>query len=177
LRFAAVKSLFLLSRNRSAKQSSSWVQGIVRAPLPNWRRNADGTSPLSMIGPDMVADFPAHQRIADRKPSEFILNHAWEKDEALIIVSRHYEIDRDALRAALERDGMGYLGMIGSQRKVRRVFDQLRAQGVVDAQLRRVFAPIGLNIGSDAPAEIAISVLAEVLQTLRGRPGGHMRMM
>jgi len=97
-------------------------------------------------------------------------------DEALVIVSRNYEIDRDALAAALEIRGAGYIGMIGSRRKVKRVFDQLKEGGTSDELLAQVYAPIGLDIGADAPAEIAVSVLAEVLIVLRKRRGKHLRM-
>ena len=123
----------------------------------------------------MLSDFPAHRLIGDRKPAEFIESRSWRADEALVIVSRHYDIDREALRAALKQSGQGYVGMIGSQRKVRCVFDRLRAEGVSAAELARVFAPIGLDIGSDSPCEIAVSVLAEILQVIRTRPGGHLR--
>ena len=68
----------------------------------------------------------------------------------------------------------GYIGMIGSARKVRRVFDELRAGGISDAALATVHAPIGLDIGADSPVEIAVSVVAEVLQVLRRRAGGHL---
>ena len=114
-------------------------------------------------------------KIGDRPPPEFIAAHEWQRDEALIIVSRNYEIDREALHAALQQTGIRYLGMIGSQRKVRRVFDELRARGVDDAALAKVHAPIGLDIGADSPAEIAMSVLAEAMQVLRARPGGRLR--
>ena len=114
-------------------------------------------------------------RIGDRSAAEFIATHAWKSDEALIIVSRNYEIDREALHAALQQTGIAYLGMIGSARKVRRVFDELRGRGIEDAALARIHAPIGLDIGADSPAEIAVSVLAEAMQVLRARPGGHMR--
>ena len=66
--------------------------------------------------------------------------------------------------------------MIGSRRKVQRVFDELVAQGVARESLDRVFAPIGLDIGSEAPMEIAVSVVAELLQILRGRRGGHLKL-
>lgn len=125
--------------------------------------------------PAMLDDFPAHQRVVDLAPAQFIGGHSWRDQEALVIVSRNYEIDREALRAALEKPGIGYLGMIGSRRKVRRVFDQLRAERVRPEQLAAVYAPIGLDVGADSPAEIAVSVFAEVLQVLRGRPGGHLR--
>ena len=61
---------------------------------------------------------------------EFIASRTWQRDEALVLVSRNYELDREALDAALRAGGMGYLGMIGSRRKVRRVFDELtRSRG------------------------------------------------
>ena len=119
---------------------------------------------------------PAVRRIADVTPAAFIENHAWQSDEALVIVSRNYEIDRDALIAAVEQTGAGYIGMIGSARKVRRVLDQLREHGVSEEKLARVYAPIGLDIGAESPPEIAISVLAEMLAVLRHRPGGNMRL-
>ena len=71
--------------------------------------------------------------------------------------------------------GVGYIGMIGSRRKVRRVFDELRERGVPDAKLASVYAPLGLDIGADSPVEIAISALAQILAVLRRRDGGHMR--
>ena len=125
---------------------------------------------------DVLADFTeAHAQIGDRSPADFIAARVWSRDEALVIVSRNYELDRVALHAALRQNGMGYIGMIGSARKVRRVFDELGAAGVSDAALATVHAPIGLDIGADSPAEIAVSVVAEVLQVLRGCAGGHLR--
>ena len=114
--------------------------------------------------------------VAQANPAEFIRNREWRSDEALVIVSRNYEIDRDALAAALGIRGAGYIGMIGSRRKVKRVFDQLKEGGIGDELLAQVYAPIGLDIGADAPAEIAVSVLAEVLVVLRKRRGKHLRM-
>ncbi len=123
---------------------------------------------------DLLAACDAHERLSTPAP-EFIAAHAWRHDEALVIVSRHFEIDREALAAALAHPGAGYVGMIGSTRKVRRVFDDLRARGFTDVALARVFAPVGLDLGADAPAEIAVSVFAEMLRVLRGFSGRHLR--
>jgi xanthine dehydrogenase accessory factor len=126
--------------------------------------------------PELLDGFSgAHQRIGDRAPAEFIRQREWRGNDALVIVSRNFEIDRDALAAALMQPAIGYIGMIGSLRKVRRVFDELTQRGCDEAALGRVHAPIGLDIGADSPAEIAVSVVAELLQVLRGRTGGHMR--
>jgi len=117
----------------------------------------------------------AHHHLTDPAPS-FINSRDWTKDEAIVIVSRHYDIDRAALAAALQKSGMGYIGMIGSRRKVLQVYDQLKTEGFTPGQLATVYAPLGLDIGADSPAEIAISILAEILQILRHKPGTHLKL-
>lgn len=125
---------------------------------------------------ELLLQFPEVQRrIGDQSPADFIREHRWGRRDALLIVSRNYEIDQAALGAALSEPSIPYIGMIGSRRKVRHVFTELSAQGVALDQLARVFAPIGLDIGADSPAEIALSVCAEILQVLRSRRGGHLR--
>ena len=118
---------------------------------------------------------PAVARISNCSPASFIASHEWQSDEALVIVSRNHEIDREALAAALRQTGAGYIGMIGSKRKVRDVFDDLRRRGVPDEKLAKVYAPLGLDIGADSPAEIAVSTIAEVLSVLRQRTARHLR--
>ncbi len=125
---------------------------------------------------ETLDDFPlAVQRLTNVSPPEFIAAHPWREDEALVIVSRNHEIDREALAAAMQHEGAGYVGMIGSQRKVRLVFEYLRGRGVPNETLARVYAPLGLDIGADSPAEIAISALAEIIAVLRQRRSGHLR--
>jgi xanthine dehydrogenase accessory factor len=126
---------------------------------------------------DLLAGFPAHQRaLAGTKCADFIREHDWRSGDALVMVSRNYRLDLEALAVALERPGIGYVGMIGSRRKVERVFAELTARDPQNAQrLKRVFAPIGLDIGADSPTEIAVAVLAEILQVLRARGGGHLK--
>jgi len=118
----------------------------------------------------LVTACDAHVRQAG-SPADFIAAHPWRPDEALVLVSRNFQLDRDALAAALAHPGAGYVGMIGSARKVRRVFDELRAQGIPDEKFKNIHAPIGLDLGADSPAEIAVSVLGEVMRVLRRRSG------
>jgi len=109
--------------------------------------------------------------VMDSSPTEVLRAWDWRAEDALVLVSRNYEIDRDALGAALQHPGAGYVGMIGSRRKVQRVFAELKAGGVTGEQLAKVHAPLGLDIGADSPAEIAVSVMAEILKTMRERSG------
>lgn len=126
---------------------------------------------------EQLSDFTGARRlVSDRAPADFIRHHEWRGTDALVLVSRNHVLDRDALGAALGRTTIGYVGMIGSRRKVQRVWEELAEESTIDPERRRqVFAPVGLDIGADSPMEIAVSVMAEVLQVLRGRGGGHLR--
>jgi xanthine dehydrogenase accessory factor len=116
-----------------------------------------------------------HRRVTDQSPQEVIRGQKWSGEDAIVLVSRNFMIDRDALEEAVKGNAVGYIGMIGSRKKVLQVYDELKAKGVKADALARVYAPIGLDIGSDSPAEIAVSVLAEMLQVLRKARGGHLR--
>ncbi len=105
---------------------------------------------------------------------EFITAREWHSDEALVLVRRDFELDREALAAALMRSGAGYLGMMGSRSKVQQVFAELRTRGFQDSALARVHAPIGLELGSESPQEIAVSIMAEILKVMRHASGGSL---
>jgi len=92
------------------------------------------------------------------------------RDRYVAIVSRCWETDLAALRPWIEDGGppSRYLGLIGSARKVRGVFERLRQEGVSPEALSRVHAPIGLSIGAVTPEEIAVSILAQMTAVRRG---------
>ncbi len=81
----------------------------------------------------------------------------------LVIVTRDYRSDERALELAL-RTTARYIGMIGSQAKKETIFSNLQAKGVPKKALDRVHTPIGLEIGAETPAEIAVSILAEIIK-------------
>ncbi|MCX7700952.1 MAG: XdhC family protein, partial [Gemmataceae bacterium] len=80
-----------------------------------------------------------------------------------LIVTRGHNHDEEALYYLAPTDA-GYVGMIGSKRKIRLIFDDLIAKGISPDTLRRVHAPLGLPIGSQTVPEIAISIVAELIQ-------------
>jgi xanthine dehydrogenase accessory factor len=85
----------------------------------------------------------------------------------VVILTRGHTHDLDALRVLAARD-LKYLGLIGSRAKVARITAALLAEGMAPAALHQVHAPIGLDIGAVTPAEIAISILAELIAVRRG---------
>jgi xanthine dehydrogenase accessory factor len=86
----------------------------------------------------------------------------------VVIVTRGHALDEEALRAVIDAPA-AYVGMIGSRRKVRVVYDHLREAGVAQEQIDRVFSPIGIDIASETPAEIAVSIVAEMIAVRRGK--------
>ncbi len=92
----------------------------------------------------------------------------------IVIVTRGHEHDREALRQSVSSPA-AYIGMIGSRRKVKMVFDELQKAGVAEEALAAVHAPIGLDIHAETPEEIALSIMAEIVMVRRGGTGGLMR--
>jgi xanthine dehydrogenase accessory factor len=85
----------------------------------------------------------------------------------VVVVTRGHTHDLDAMRALAARD-LKYLGLIGSRAKVRRIYDLLGEEGLPSECLERVHAPIGVDIGAVTPAEIAVSIMAELIAVRRG---------
>ena len=86
-----------------------------------------------------------------------------DSDSWFIIVTRGHRYDAECLEAIL-RKPYAYVGMMGSRRRVAIVKDQLEAKGVCREALDGVHTPIGLKIGAETPEEIAVSVMAEIIQ-------------
>ncbi len=81
----------------------------------------------------------------------------------VVILTHKHAHDYEVLEKCLNKTWC-YLGMIGSRAKVAKVFDQLRAKGVADEIIAKIHSPVGIKIGANTPAEIAISILAEIIQ-------------
>lgn len=86
----------------------------------------------------------------------------------VIIVTRGHAHDRTILAQAL-RTSAGYIGMIGSRRKTKLIFDSLTKEGFTESDLQRVYAPIGIDIGGETPQEIAVSIVAEMIGVRNGK--------
>jgi xanthine dehydrogenase accessory factor len=94
-------------------------------------------------------------------------------DTYVVLVTRGHVHDQACLRYVLTTDA-GYIGMIGSKLRIRTVLDHLRTEGFDEPQIRRVYAPVGIDIGSHTPAEIAVAIAAEIVDVLRGGNAPHL---
>jgi xanthine dehydrogenase accessory factor len=121
------------------------------------------------------ARFPAAERriagtIGDVLPKLEITPNTY-----CLIVTRGHNHDEEALYHLIDR-GARYVGMIGSKRKIKLIFDDLAAEGIREDQLARVHAPVGLDIGSQTVMEIAVSIAAELVAHRNlGVAGNHTR--
>ena len=95
----------------------------------------------------------------------------------VVVITRGHRHDADCLRALLPGEEPAYLGMIGSRRRTRGLLQMLKEEGFDETRLSRICTPIGLNIGAVTPAEIAVSILSEVIAYKRlpehGAPGRY----
>ena len=93
-----------------------------------------------------------------------------DHDTFIVLVTRGHSHDVECLLEVLDRP-VAYIGMIGSQRRVDAVFELLaEEEGIDPAKFDRVYAPIGIAIGARTPAEIAVCIMAEMINVLRGGP-------
>jgi len=88
---------------------------------------------------------------------------AIDKNAYIVILTRGHLHDQTVLEQALGTNA-AYIGMIGSRRKRDQIYDNLIQQGVSQRSLDQVYSPVGLNINSETPAEIAVSIIGEIIQ-------------
>ena len=91
----------------------------------------------------------------------------------IVCVTRGHKHDEISLRQAVDSPA-AYVGMIGSKRRVGAVLRHLIDDGIDPEAVARVHTPIGLDIGAETPEEIAVAIMAEVIQVRRARAGGHL---
>ncbi len=101
-------------------------------------------------------------------PEDVLKDRPLDAYTALVAVTHDPKIDDMPIIAALEA-GCFYVGALGSRKTHARRVDRLAEAGLSPAQIERIKAPIGLDIGAATPAEIAVAVLAQIIQALRTR--------
>jgi xanthine dehydrogenase accessory factor len=112
--------------------------------------------------------FPFADSIRVGMPSEIVAGIAPSKRVAVILVSHDYKYELPVLRQLL-RAPVGYLGMLGSKKRGAAVRELLQEEGFTDDELARIRTPIGLDLGGKSSAEVALSILAEVVAVRSGK--------
>ncbi|KUL97455.1 XdhC/CoxF family protein [Bosea sp. WAO] len=100
-------------------------------------------------------------------PDEALKRQPLDAYTAFVALTHDPKIDDPGLVAALNSDCF-YIGALGSRKTHSRRLERLAAAGFGEAQIARIHAPIGLDIGAVSPAEIALAILSEIVATLRG---------
>ena len=116
------------------------------------------------------ARFPAVE-VSIEWPDDMLNRLVPDHRTAVVTLTHDPKIDDPALEVAV-RAPVFYIGALGSRRTHGKRLERLREKGFSDDELGRIHAPIGLAIGARSPAEIAVSIMAEVTQVRRAPPGG-----
>lgn len=132
---------------------------------------------LTMIGFSTIiiddrTEFSNKERFPDAKETlagdyDSIMNNLeLKKPSYIIITTRGHDYDEEVLEWAVKQETK-YVGMIGSKKKVATIYDNLKAKGITQEQLDKVYSPIGIKIGGVSAEEIAVSIAAELIQVKR----------
>ena len=114
-----------------------------------------------------AARFPG-ETIRDEWPDEALRDLKIDARTAVVTLTHDPKLDDPAIVTVLESEAF-YLGCLGSTRTHAKRVERLKEVGFTDAELARIHAPVGLDLGGRQPAEIAVSIMAEVTQILRKR--------
>jgi xanthine dehydrogenase accessory factor len=87
------------------------------------------------------------------------LDYGWSS--YIVVATRGHKLDGDCILAAVKTDAR-YIGLLGSRRKAVLIAEMLREHGVADERIQAIRTPVGLDLGGRTPAEIALSVMAEI---------------
>jgi xanthine dehydrogenase accessory factor len=120
------------------------------------------------------ARFPDAEEVVAAWPEEaFQRLGGIDRATAIAVLTHDPKLDDAALVLALRSDA-GYIGAMGSRRAQAKRRERLLAKGIEDADLERISAPIGLDLGALTAEETALSIIGEIVAMRHGRPGGRL---
>ena len=120
--------------------------------------------------------FPTAQSLVVAPATDLVNRAAPDADTLAVVMTHHYVHDVPLLRALLPRP-LAYLGLLGPKRRAERILDDLAREGLtLTPELRaHLHAPVGLDLGADTPAQVALAILAEMQATLTHRDARPLR--
>lgn len=110
-------------------------------------------------------------------PEKILDNIKINETTAFVLMTHNYNYDLAVLKLLLNEKKIPYIGILGPNKKHRRMLDDLAAEGiqVTDEQSAKIYAPVGLQLGAETPAEIGLSILSEIQAVLTGSIVRHLR--
>jgi xanthine dehydrogenase accessory factor len=105
--------------------------------------------------------FPDADELVVGMAGEFAERFAWTPASSIVLVAHDYKVELPVLRIVLRRE-VGYVGVLGGKRRGAALRDFLVREGYTDDELARIHLPIGLQLGAESSAEIALSIIAQV---------------
>jgi len=123
-----------------------------------------------------AARFPSASKILVTKPDQVIDQVTIDAQTVFVLMTHNYNYDLKVLRQLITKR-ITYIGMLGPRKKLVRMLDELKAEGIqpTPEQVAAIFGPVGLNIGAENAEEIALSIIAEIKAVSAGRTGESLR--
>jgi xanthine dehydrogenase accessory factor len=123
-----------------------------------------------------AARFPTANQVLVTKPDQVIEQVTIDAQTVFVLMTHNYNYDLKVLRQLITRR-ITYIGMLGPRKKLVRMLDELKVEGIVPTpeQLASIYGPVGLNIGAENAEEIALSIIAEIKAVIAGRAGESLR--
>lgn len=112
-------------------------------------------------------NFPDAENVFHYPYDDVVKRFPIDRSSYIVITTRSHSCDETVLGQALRTEA-GYIGMIGSRRKISTIYNNLLKEGFTDKDFKRVHSPIGIDIGAETPEEIALSVAAELVKVRAG---------
>lgn len=109
-------------------------------------------------------------------PDLVIRDYPFDAQSAALLISHNFEFDKKALKSLLSTD-VPYIGILGPNKRAQKLYDALAEESfeVTDLHKERIFAPVGLHIGAETPAEIAISIISEMMSFFKNATAKNLR--
>ncbi|WZL73839.1 XdhC/CoxI family protein [Clostridiaceae bacterium 35-E11] len=105
---------------------------------------------------------------------DILVKYPIDEKTNIVIVTHGHRYDQEALEAVINSPA-GYIGMIGSQKKVLTCFNNLEEKGISKNRIAAIHAPIGLDIGGEKPEEIALAIMSEIQSVKYNKSGSYLK--
>lgn len=150
--------------------------GHVALPIVQLGKNLDFEVTVVDDRPEFASPerFPEADQVICGPFAKVLKEYPLDENTYVVLVTRGHTWDGICLKAILDRPWK-YIGMIGSKRRVITLLSNLEEKGFDPERLDRIHSPIGLDIGSETPEEVAVSIMAEVIAVRRGKDDSFRR--